>query len=67
MTTAEQTEVLREGRIHAGFLNLPVQVSDLSVETVRSEPLCIALALVAILLTRRVVIGQQIGASTTTR
>src|SRR4030095_2051646 len=43
MTTAEQTEALREGRIHAGFLNLPVQVPDLSVETVRSEPLCIAM------------------------
>lgn len=43
MTTAEQIEALREERIHAGFLNLPVQASNLSVETVRTEPLCIAM------------------------
>lgn len=43
MTTGEQTEALREHRIHAGFLNLPVQGSDLSFETVSREPLCLAM------------------------
>jgi DNA-binding transcriptional LysR family regulator len=43
MTTAEQIEALHEGRIHAGFLNLPVQGPELILETVRSEPLCIAM------------------------
>jgi len=44
MTTAEQIEALRERRIHAGFVNLPVQGSDLSLESVRSEPLCVAMS-----------------------
>jgi len=43
MTTGLQIEALREGRIHVGFLNLPVQDSGLVMETVRSEPLCIAM------------------------
>jgi DNA-binding transcriptional LysR family regulator len=43
MTTGLQIEALREGRIQVGFLNLPVQDSSLVLETVRSEPLCIAM------------------------
>jgi DNA-binding transcriptional LysR family regulator len=43
MTTGLQIEALREGRIHVGFLNLPVQEPGLILETVRSEPLCVAI------------------------
>jgi DNA-binding transcriptional LysR family regulator len=43
MTTGMQIEALRDGRIHAGFLNLPVQEPALTLETVRKEPLCIAM------------------------
>jgi DNA-binding transcriptional LysR family regulator len=43
MTTGIQIEALREGRIHVGFLNLPVQEPSLNLETVRREPLCVAL------------------------
>jgi len=42
MTTGIQIEALREGRIHVGFLNLPVQEPALALETVRKEPLCVA-------------------------
>jgi len=43
MTTGLQIEALRERRIHVGFLNLPVQEAGLVLETVRTEPLCVAL------------------------
>ena len=43
MTTGMQIEALREGRIHAGFLNLPVHEPSLILETVQREPLCIAM------------------------
>jgi len=43
MTTGLQIEALREGRIHVGFLNLPVQESGLALEIIRSEPLCLAM------------------------
>jgi DNA-binding transcriptional LysR family regulator len=43
MTTGMQIEALREGRIHIGFLNLPVQEPMLELETVRREPLWLAM------------------------
>jgi DNA-binding transcriptional LysR family regulator len=43
MNTGLQIEALREGRIQAGFLNLPVNDSSLSLETVRRWPLWVAL------------------------
>jgi len=43
MTTGMQIESLREGRIHVGFLNLPVQDPSLATESLRTEPLWIAL------------------------
>ena len=43
MTTGLQIDALREGRIHVGFLNLPVQEPSLVLEKVRSEPLCVAM------------------------
>lgn len=43
MTTGMQIESLREGRIRIGFLNLPVQEAALASETVRREPLWLAL------------------------
>jgi DNA-binding transcriptional LysR family regulator len=43
MTTGVQIEALREGRIHVGFLNLPVQEPALMLETVCTEPLCVAM------------------------
>ncbi len=43
MTTGLQIEALREGRIDVGFLNLPVQEPSLALETVRKEPLCVAM------------------------
>lgn len=43
MTTGVQIEALREGHIHVGFLNLPVQEPILALETVRKEPLYVAM------------------------
>jgi DNA-binding transcriptional LysR family regulator len=43
MNTGMQIEALREGRIQVGFLNLPVNDSGLTLETVRRWPLWIAL------------------------
>jgi len=43
MSTGTQTEALREGRIDIGFLNLPVQEPALVVESIKAEPLWIAL------------------------
>ena len=43
MTTGVQIEALREGRIQVGFLNLPVDQPDLVLETVRKEPLWLAM------------------------
>jgi DNA-binding transcriptional LysR family regulator len=43
LTTGMQIEALREGRIHVGFLNLPVHEPALTIETVRKEPLAIAM------------------------
>jgi len=43
MTTGLQVEALREGRIDVGLLNLPVQEPTLVLESIKSEPLWIAL------------------------
>jgi DNA-binding transcriptional LysR family regulator len=43
MNTGSQIEAFRERRIHVGFLNLPVNDSNLVHETVRQEPLWVAL------------------------
>jgi LysR family transcriptional regulator, benzoate and cis,cis-muconate-responsive activator of ben and cat genes len=43
MSTAEQIEALREGRVHAGFLVAPVDEPSLVVETVLHRPIVIAL------------------------
>jgi DNA-binding transcriptional LysR family regulator len=43
LTTGMQIEALREGRIHVGFLNLPVQEPTLTLETVLKEPLSVAM------------------------
>jgi len=43
MSTGMQIEALREKRIQVGFLNLPVNDPSLKVETVRSEPMWLAL------------------------
>ena len=43
MPTGMQIEALREGRIQVGFLSLPVQEPALVLETVRKEPLWVAL------------------------
>lgn len=43
MSTGTQTEALREGRIDIGFLNLPVQEAAFVVESIKAEPLWIAL------------------------
>jgi DNA-binding transcriptional LysR family regulator len=43
MSTMQQIEALREGRIHAGFLVAPVDDSSLVVETVQRSPIVIAL------------------------
>jgi DNA-binding transcriptional LysR family regulator len=42
MNTASQIEALREGHVHVGFLHLPVDASQLTVEPVRREPLWLA-------------------------
>jgi len=43
LSTGMQLEALREGRINIGFLNLPVHDSTLAIETIRTEPLRMAL------------------------
>src|SRR5215510_12141398 len=43
MSTGTQIDSLREGRIGVGFLNLPLQEPMLVFETIRKEPLWIAL------------------------
>lgn len=43
MTTGIQIEALKEGRIQVGFLNLPLQHPDFVLETVRTEPLWLAI------------------------
>ena len=43
MTTGVQIEALRENRIQVGFLNLPVQEPLLVLESVRKEPLWLAM------------------------
>jgi DNA-binding transcriptional LysR family regulator len=43
MNTGLQIEALREGRIHVGFLNLPVNDPNLILEPIRKQPLWIAL------------------------
>jgi DNA-binding transcriptional LysR family regulator len=43
MTTGIQIEALKEGRIQVGFLNLPLHHSDFELETVRTEPLWLAI------------------------
>jgi DNA-binding transcriptional LysR family regulator len=43
MTTGMQIEALREGGLQVGFLNLPVQEPTLALETVRKEPLWLAM------------------------
>jgi DNA-binding transcriptional LysR family regulator len=43
MTTGMQIDALREGRIQVGFLNLPVQEPALALESVRKEPLWLAM------------------------
>src|SRR5262245_51067220 len=43
MSTGSQIEALRDGRIQVGFLNLPVNDSNLILETIRTEPMWIAL------------------------
>lgn len=43
LTTGMQIEALREGRIQVGFLNLPVQEPALVLETVKKEPLWLAM------------------------
>jgi DNA-binding transcriptional LysR family regulator len=43
LTTGMQIEALREGRIQVGFLNLPVQEPALALETVKKEPLWLAM------------------------
>jgi DNA-binding transcriptional LysR family regulator len=43
LTTGMQVEALREGRIDIGFLNLPVHDSALVIESIKTEPLMLAL------------------------
>jgi DNA-binding transcriptional LysR family regulator len=43
MTTGAQVEALREGQISVGFLNLPLQEPTLEFETIKREPLWLAL------------------------
>jgi DNA-binding transcriptional LysR family regulator len=43
MNTALQIEALREGSVHVGFLSLPVNHSDLSLENLKTEPMWLAL------------------------
>jgi|SRR5579883_1164584 len=43
MNTAQQIEALQEGHLHVGFLNLPVNDSQLALETVTREPIWLAM------------------------
>lgn len=43
MSTTDQAQALREGRLHAGFLTLPIDDADLVTETVMHQPIMIAL------------------------
>jgi DNA-binding transcriptional LysR family regulator len=43
MNTALQIEALRDGHVHAGFLHLPVDDSNLTLEPIKREPLWLAL------------------------
>jgi DNA-binding transcriptional LysR family regulator len=43
MGTADQTQALREGRLHVGFVTLPIDDTDLVTETVMHQPIMIAL------------------------
>src|SRR3954471_6890497 len=43
MNTAHQIEALREGHVHVGFLHLPVDDSQLTLEPIKREPLWLAL------------------------
>jgi DNA-binding transcriptional LysR family regulator len=43
LSAAQQVQALREGRIEAGFLTLPIDDQELLVEWVRAEPLLLAL------------------------
>jgi len=43
MSTAQQVEALREGRIHAGFVVTPIDDPALATETVQHSPIAIAL------------------------
>jgi DNA-binding transcriptional LysR family regulator len=42
MNTAQQIEFLREEQVDIGFLHLPVECSDLTVEPIKREPLWLA-------------------------
>jgi DNA-binding transcriptional LysR family regulator len=43
MSTGLQIDALREGKIEVGFVNLPVQEPTLTVETIKRDPLWLAL------------------------
>jgi len=43
MNTAQQVELLREEQVDIGFLHLPVEYSDLTLEPIKREPLWLAL------------------------
>jgi DNA-binding transcriptional LysR family regulator len=43
MSSAQQVEALREGRIHAGFVVTPIDDPALAMETVQHSPIAIAL------------------------
>lgn len=43
MNTAQQVELLREEQLDIGFLHLPVEYSDLTLEPIKREPLWLAL------------------------
>jgi DNA-binding transcriptional LysR family regulator len=43
MSTTDQADALREGRLHAGFLTLPIDDSNLVTETIMQQPVMIAL------------------------
>jgi DNA-binding transcriptional LysR family regulator len=53
MSTAQQVDALREGRIHAGFLVTPIDDPALVTETVQHSPIGIALPLAHPLAARR--------------
>jgi DNA-binding transcriptional LysR family regulator len=43
MSTVQQVEALREGRIHAGFVVTPIDDGSLATETVQQSPIAVAL------------------------